>query len=61
MEFQAHGCSKILRIAKQPMPMKLIQHINNRKMWHLTNNSHNSLFGAPKTTAFLKLQFFFET
>jgi hypothetical protein len=30
MEFQAYGCSKILHVAKQPMPMKLIQHINNR-------------------------------
>jgi hypothetical protein len=30
MKFQAHGCSKILCITKQPMLIKLIQHINNR-------------------------------
>ncbi len=38
MEFQAHGCSKILCITKQPMPMKLIQHINNRNKRKIIQN-----------------------
>jgi hypothetical protein len=40
MEFQAHGCSKILHIAKQPMPMKLIQHISN---CNKRKKNHNDL------------------